>query len=403
MAIETNEIIGFISLLNNTKNAISMLFAARPDARRKHDILDYITKENYEQLILISVLTEINGNVHLDERVIVFFEDFLERGEVKTGDISDIIAEIGLNIKIYESSKNSDYLKKIKRSFENLDKRITISVIKLFKVVDETFKNERHAETKKIKLEDYKEKRETIWNNIVSAEDILANNKTLFAIDADMSSIRTNLSHSFAENKQHLTHLQGTIINYLNKVRYQTNIYKKIQLLKALKDNKGGLDEESFPNLLEIANNTNALFLQHKKPKFKTLLPLGFLLDDEGRKIVDKIRNKLKIDVTPPIQKKKYVKNAKNTAQESINKIDIHAFLIKFLSSKSDLFDFIMNYSFSTALTEEMNFEKKVNLYVQIATDYDDSLNFTNTFYQYNYLNENNDNKILKYHIIYAN
>ena len=349
---------------------------ARPD----------MSEEKLEKLVAYEILHENNNIISLDERIVTFIEEFLEIGEVTTSFINDNIESLVENLKYYRIDNNQKFLRNIKRSLKKINSTTSREVIKLHKNIDDTYKNQSNYVIKLQELEKYKTKRDDIIGLIKETEQHVSENQGFFntVVDAELSSIVLDLRYTLVGNRDYLNEIQAQIIEYINKIQYQAEIYRKIQRLKELKD----YEELKYKtNFIEVVQNTDALMFVKKSP-LKTRLSLDFLHTDHGYTLTQKVAKKLHIlrnsDRKPA---GRLADDFYQSVKEDSSSINIQGLVEKFLQSDTDLFKFLMEYKFPDKIGD-LSFEKRISLYVGISIDYDAQLKISDQFKFMEFLND---------------
>ncbi len=389
-----------LTQLYYNRNVIEFLFGNR-DSITVNELLgrDDITAEQYQKLINYEILYEHQSVVSVNDAVIAMFEDFMEIGEVTPGFISDYINELKRHIRYYQEGRENRFLRSIKKYLKRINNAISREIIKLQKNVDDTYKNESNYRIKLQKLEDYREKRDTIIEFIRKTEDVVDETRNLFTLtnDIELYGIVGVLKSSLIENLDYLIEIQTDITDYINKIQFQLDVYKKAQRIKEIKDH-GELHYKT--NFREVVKDINPIgFNGHKSPRTK--IPIDFLFTDDGYMLCQRVAEKYKItrlmarrmaDKLPSDFKEQHVENSV--------RLDTSALVDKFLSqNKHNLFEFLANYKFPKAIGN-ITFEERITLFVEIVLEYDKALDFKYRLQYYEYEDAEKRKKKLGYTLI---
>jgi|GEM_PF-362421 len=356
-----------------------MLFGNK-ESINKSEILarDDMSDEKLEKLTTYEIIHENNNIISLDDRITTFIEEVLEIGEVTTSFINDNIQSLNENLKYYRIDSNPRFLRNIKRSLKKINSTTSREVIKLHKNIDETYKNQGNYLIKLQELGKYKRKRDDIINLIKETELIISNAQGFFntIVDAELSSIILDLRYTLVRNRDYLNEIQAQIIEYINKIQYQAEIYRKIQRLKELKD----YEELKYKtNFVEVVASVNALLFRKRVP-IKTRLSIDFLYSDQGTALTQKVASRLHLlrhtDRKPA---GKLSDGFYETYKEESASLNIAGLVEKFQSGNVDLFQFILSYKFPEKIGE-LGLEKRISLFVGISIDYDPQLEITDEF-----------------------
>ena len=236
MQVNAKEI---LSLLYHNRDVVDFLFGNR-DSVTVNELLsrEDITAEQYQKLVAYDVLYEHQQVVGLNDAVIAMFEDFMEIGEVTPSFISDYINELKRNIRYYQEGSEYRFLRSIKKYLKRIGGAISKEIVKLQKNVDDTYKNEGNYRIKLQKLEDYRLKRDTIIEFINRADEVIDETRKLFELtnDLELYGIVSSLRNILIENLDYLIEIQTDITDYINKIQFQLDVYKKVQRIKEVKD-----------------------------------------------------------------------------------------------------------------------------------------------------------------------
>jgi len=399
MSLQVN-VKDLLSNLYYNRGVVELLFGQR-DHVTVNELLsrDDITEEQYRKLVSLDILYEYENVVSLNDAVVAMFEDFMEIGEVTPGFINDYINELKRHIRFYQDAREMRFLRSIKKYLKRINSTLTREIIKLQKNVDDTYKNESNYRIKLQKLEDYREKRDTIIEFIKQTNAIVDETRVLFNItnDTELFGIVSSLKASLIENLDFLIEIQTDITDFINKIQYQLDVYKKAQRLKEVKDH-GTLHFKT--NFREIVSGINTLKHNgHKTPKTK--IPIDFLYSDDGHVLCKRIAEKYKITrLMVRGLADKMAGNFKDKGLEQQIKLDTEKLVERFLNqTKQNLFEYLMEYKFPKAIGT-VTFEERLSLFVEIAMEYQNQLDFKYRLQYHDYTVENDVKKRLGYTLI---
>ena len=191
--------------------------------------------------------------------------------------------------------------------------------------------------------------------------------------DSELFGIVSALKMSLIENLDFLIEIQTDITDFINKIQYQLDVYKKAQRLKEVKDH-GTLHFKT--NFREIVGNINTLkYNGHKSPKTK--IPIDFLYSDDGHVLCKRIAEKYKITrLMVRGLADKMAGNFKEKGLEQQIKLDTEKLVERFLTqTKFNLFEYLIEYKFPKAIGV-ISFEERLSLFVEIAMEYQNNLDF---------------------------
>ncbi|MFN6037743.1 MAG: hypothetical protein ACK452_04695 [Bacteroidota bacterium] len=390
-----------ITQLYNHRSTVEYLFGNR-DTITVNELLATgdITEEQYRKLIQQEILYEYHTVVGLNDSVIAMLEDFMEIGEVTPGVIRDYISELNRNLEFYNDVKELRFLRAIKKYLKRIGIAITREIIKLQKNIDDTYKNEGNYRIKLQKLEDYRTKRDAIIDFIKKTEELLNTSKNTFSISADseLYGIVSSLKSSLIENLDYLIEIQTDITDYINKIQFQLDVYKKAQKIKDIKD-RGELHyRTNFKNVVEALDPIG--FNSIRSPRTK--VSVEFLFTDEGHIICKRVAEKYKISrLLARRMAEKLPGDFKDLRAEAFVKMDTAKLVEKFMSQKKNLFEFLQDYKFPKVLGD-LSFEERITLFVEVAMEYEKHLDFRFTLNYFDY-EVNGQKKKLGYTLILPN
>ena len=379
-----------------------MLFGNK-DSIHKSELLarDDMSDERLEKLVLYEIIHENNNVIGLDDRIVTFIEEFLEIGEVTTSFINDNIQTLNENLKYYRIDSNPKFLRNIKRSLKRISSTTSREVMKLHKNIDDTYKNQDNYVIKLQELDKYKSKRDDIINLIRESEQIISDAQGFFntIIDAELNSIVLDLRYILVRNRDYLNEIQSQIIDYINRIQYQAAIYKKIQRLKELKDYEELKYKTDF---IDVVTGTKALMFQ-RRSVLKSRISLDFLYSDRGYELSRKIATKL--DLLRNTSRKPAGRMAEGFDESNLEEstsLNVSGLVEKFMTSDTDLFQFVLTYKFPEKVGE-LSLEKRISLYVGISIDYDSKLSISGKLGKMDYVNDKKQKLKLGYAIIKPN
>jgi len=399
MALQVN-VNDILSQLYQHRGVVEFLFANRENIT-VNELLsrEDLSQEQYQKLKSLDLVYEYENIVSLNDAVVAMFEDFLEIGEVTPGFINDYINELNRHIRFYHEAREMRFLRSIKKYLKRINSTLTREIIKLQKNVDDTYKNESNYRIKLQKLEDFREKRDTIIEFIKKTSDVVEETRGLFSLtnDSELYGIVNALKASLIENLDYLIEIQTDITDFINKIQFQLDVYKKAQRLKEIKDH-GSLHFKS--NFREIILGINSL--KHNGIKTpKTKIAVDFLFTDDGHILCKRIAEKYKLTrlMVRGIAGK-MAGDFKDKGLEQQIKLDTEKLVERFLAqTKSNLFEYLMDYKFPKAIGT-VTFEDRLSLFVEIAMEYQNTLDFKYRLQYWDYEDNSKNKKRLGYTLI---
>jgi hypothetical protein len=399
MALQVN-INDILSQLYQNRGAIEFLFANRENIT-VNELLARgdLSAEQYQKLKSLDLIYEYENIVSLNDAVVAMFEDFMEIGEVTPGFINDYLNELNRHIKFYQEVRELRFLRSIKKYLKRINSTITREIIKLQKNVDDTYKNESNYRIKLQKLEDYRVKRDTIIDFIKRTGEVVEEARQLFNLtnDTELYGIVQSLKGSLIENLDFLIEIQTDITDFINKIQFQLDVYKKAQKLKEIKDH-GALHFKT--NFNEIVKSVNTLrYNGHKTPRTK--IAVDFLFTDDGHVLCKRVAEKYKLTrLMVRGLADKMAGNFKDKGLEQQIKLDTQKLVDRFLvQTKMNLFEYLMDYKFPKSIGT-VTFEERLSLFVEIAMEYQTIMDFKYRLQYYDYEDNEKKKKRLGYTLI---
>jgi hypothetical protein len=389
-----------LSQLYHNRGVVDFLFANRENITVNELLArEDITEEQYQKLKSLDLVYEYENVVSLNDAVIAMFEDFMEIGEVTPGFINDYINELKRHIRFYQEVHEHRFLRSIKKYLKRINIALSREIIKLQKNVDDTYKNEGNYRIKLQKLEDYREKRDTIIDFIKKTEDVIEETRGLFALtnDTELYGIVNALKAGLIENLDFLIEIQTDITDYINKIQFQLDVYVKAQRLKEVKDH-GALHFRT--NFNEIVKGLLPLrFNGVKGPRTK--IALDFLVTDDGHVLCQRIAQKYKISrLMARGMAGKLPGDFKDKQIDQQIKLDTEKLVDRFLAQdKLSLFEFLLQYKFPKTIGE-VKLEDRMSLFVEIAMEYEKILDYKYFLKWYEYEDKEQKKRRIGYTVI---
>jgi len=374
-----------ISAIHRERELLNEMFIKRKTLSYKYDLaLEMVDSKDdrIKYLIDHSVIVLDGDFLRIDDLFLQFFEQVLEvNEEINTSYINENIQEIKQNINYYftesDETRKYNYLRLIKNTFIKIGNVALRSVIDLKRNVETTFKNEPNYKVKKIKLVDLDKKRVAIMNLIKQAEKlILKDEQTFFksALDEELRKIICQVELQLDKCTHNLIEIEKQIINFLNKISYQSEVIEKLQKIKYLKD--------QFT--IETNTNINSVLAQNNLVIFEPNLIYHLKLsiehlqnNDHAYASIVKIAKNvqsgriLKQPLADKISKEYLETQIEEEIQDNLEDVKN-----SFVASGNNLFEFLLGYTFA----KEISFEERVTIYCQLISDYENNFEIRDTF-----------------------
>ena len=329
------------------------------------------------RLIKYGVIEQTGDSLELSDVYLRFFEEVLSANEIiNIAFVKTYIDKLNLDISSYLVEENKARKEKIAReiryTFKRIENTTRNNVKDLKHKVDDTYKQEPNFKIKELRLKDFDEKAKHIGELIHQTELLIDKQSIFFAnMDIGMRQTISEVKDGLRDSAHGLIAITAQIIDYLNRIEYQSRLVKKVRQLKYLKDQY--LIEEGTDIKKKLAD-TNALWME-RQPKYITRVSLDFLRnDDAALEILNNIRARLskkaniKSRLAPGIEKR-YLEEQPETSRM----FDHQAIINGFLAQGNDLFRYIWLYKFE----QETDEESRLVLFLQLASQYNEYLRYT--------------------------
>lgn len=331
-----------------------------------------------KHLISFGVIVRTGDTLELDDAYQRFFEEVLAVNEdINVALVQTYISklELGINSFLAEdsSARKAQYLREVRHTFKSIENATRRNVVDLKRNVEQTYKQEPNFKIKELRLRDFDEKAKLIAELVRQTERVMDEQTIFFAnaaMDIGLKQTVSEVKEGLHESSHALISISAQIIDYLNRIEYQSVLVKKIRQLKYLKDQ---LMIEDSTDIKAQLGKANDLWME-KQPKYITRVSLDFLRnDDSALEILHNIRLRLSRKTTIKSRlagriEDKYLSDNQETVR-MFNHIEI---MNGFFAQGTDLFSYVWYYEFSSPADEEM----RLVLFLQLASQYDSKLKY---------------------------
>ncbi|MEM7372661.1 MAG: hypothetical protein AAF587_28830 [Bacteroidota bacterium] len=372
-----------LSLLNSERKLISALFEKRNSRiSENHEGLLALVNDDPDRihrLIQRDILVRSGRFLELDERLLEFFETFLEVDqEVSVAYVHDTLDQLKKAISYYEDATSSvskqPYLHQVKRLLRRIDKTLIRNMIALSRNVKHVYQTESNYTIKRKKLEDYREKRDGLETLIQQLKHLIEHEPFFkILIDPELESISFDLLDHLRQVRTSLLEIQQQIILYLSRIRHQSALYEKLQQLKYLKDQ---FEIREKTNINQVLMREDALLFDQKL-SFNLPVALSFFETDEALPIVQKVARKHGQHTRPTtnLAEKIEAEYLEEENQQSTSP-DLQAIRNLFLTNRLDLFQFLMKHD----IVSELPMDEKIRIFCQLISLYEKDLIVQDTY-----------------------
>ena len=329
-------------------------------------------------LIAKQILIKNGQSLLLDDRIRIFFENFLEiNQDIQHYQIDDRIDGIKNQIQLFgiedNWSKKEKIISSVKTRFIDLGRVINRNVIDLNRTVQQDYKTEESLKVKRFKIEKHEKKAEKLRSLIAYCEDVIESNSVFFEESSDsiLNQILVDLKYDcIRKAKVSLRELHQEILHYLNKFTYLNEFFTKLQTIRKMK-NHFELEQKSTVEECLISNN--ALIFE-PRISLPTNPSLSYLETDLGYDLILNLNQKIKHKSKRSLIKSKPLSQKVLETKTLKEKwFDYKSLKDKYLKSDLDLFSYLLDYEFG----EKMSLEDRVKVFCKIALLYENELYYT--------------------------
>lgn len=379
-----NSIKDLISTLYKEREIIDFLFSKRKNSVKYDNLLEFVNfeEEKLTSLIEKNILVQFGSTVDLNQDILDFLEKFTDSiEEINYEYTSGLIRILKENIQNWElekrPNKQNEYLLKIKRNIGNVGKDVLRNVTTLRGSVEDAFATEKVFSIKKNKLQEYDNKRKNLDDLLEQIDSFFRESTWEYFIkmvqDDELNQIILKLDRDIIIARQNLIDITQKILDFINRIRQDSQIFKHIQKVKILKDQLL-LAEKS--NFIDVISKDNSLQFQNEI-RFSTPLSLDYIQSEDAYNILLRISYKLKKSINIDEKSSGIIRNEfLNGKDKNHYVVDTNKLKESFLSRGGDLFDFINNYNFE----KELSFEEKVTLFCKLASQFRDDFSISDTY-----------------------
>ncbi len=379
-----------LSILYLDRKLFESLFEKRNRLVGIHEVTNEIGEEKLEYLLSAEILSHTDESIELDERVLSFFEEFLETNEdVEIGDVDELLINLKYNIELYRNETDNEhsrerYLAKIKRILKKIPNLILKNLSLLQLHIGLTYKTQSSHKNKVLELQHYKSKLEKLMNIETKVQKALVHENHFFSVVSSHETVLLSLRLKvrLRELRVSLIELQKQVIEYINKTLHKQHFFEHIIKLKEMKSALEIKEKSNILSLLEM--ETTPLFMS-KPQRFSTFLDTEEVYEFGFEDMVQKIRHMVPMQKLSVSKAESLDESFFEAEDELLYRIDTDALHSEFLGSKSDLFGFLDAKEFQV----EQDLEAKITLYCQLALMYESEYDFSDErrkIEQYEYL-----------------
>lgn len=370
-----------IRALQQGSKLLSNMFLQRKTVAVKYDdALDTLDgdENKLKHLITFGVIIQTGDSLELDDAYQRFFEEVLAVNEdINISSVKMYIDKLNLSISSYLAAENNarreSFLREIRHTFKSISSATHRNVIDLKRNVDDTYKQEPNFKIKELRLKDFDEKARLIGELIRQTERVIDEQTIFFSSTSDYGLKQTvsEIRDGLRESAHGLITVTAQIIEYLNRIEYQSRLVKRVRQLKYMRDQ---FMIEQATNVKELLTKTNPVWMENR-PKYVTRVSLDFLHnDDAALEILDNIRKRFSKKTNIKSRLAEKIDGRFLEGQTETTRTFNHQELLNgFMAQSSDLFYYVWNYAF----TETLDRELRLVLFLQMASQYPEQMRYT--------------------------
>ena len=332
-----------------------------------------------KHLISYGVITQAGDTLELGETYRIFFEEVLAVNEdINIASVQTYISKLKLSMDSFLAAdtpaRRAQYLREIRHIFKSIENATRRNVVDLKRNVEQIYKQEPNFKIKELRLRDFDEKNRIIAELVRQTEKVMDEQTIFFAnaaMDIGLKQTISEVKEGLHDSAHALIAISAQIIDYLNKIEYQSRLVKKIRQLKYMRDQ---LMIEESTDVKNMLAHTNDLWME-KQPKYITRVSLDFLRnDDSALDILKNIRGRLSKKSTIRARLADRIDDKYLSENHETSRMFNHAEIMNgFFAQSADLFNYVWNYEFSIQADEET----RLVLFLQLASQYDAQLKYS--------------------------
>ena len=374
-----------IKTLDREKILLKEMFSKRKSPSFRYDYALELTEykeERIKYLIDYGVIRDSGNFLEMEDIYLKFFEEVLQvNEEINVSFVQEYLDHLNDDIEYYLKENNEQrkyaYQREVKRCLKNIALTTVRNVMDLKRNVDNTYKNEPNYQIKLAKLKKLDEKRQNIALLITRSEDLIDNQQPTFfrvAMDVQMRTVVSDVKLQLNDAFHNLIEIEKEIIHYLNLIAYQNKIFEKVRKLKYLRDQ---FLLEANTDIKRVLVNRNPVWME-PMANYRIKLSINELRNSaEAATLIRKVAT----------QRKDKARGLQNVAEaipqeylseagELFDAVNLQEVFNAFSASGTHLFRFVMDYSYHKPVSEY----EKVLFFCQLASQYADSLEFTERY-----------------------
>ncbi len=367
-----------LTVLYLDRRLFESLFEKRNRLVGMHEVSNEIGEDKLEYLLNAEILSHTDDSIELDERLLSFFEEFLETNEdVEIGDVDELLINLRYNIELYQNEKEYEhsrerYLAKIRRILKKIPSMILKNLSLLQLHIGLTYKTQSSHKNKVLELQHYKAKLEKLMNIEQKVQKALLSEAGFFNMISSHETVLLSLRLKvrLRELRISLIELQKQVIEYINKTLHKQHFFEQIIKLKEM---KAALEIKEKTNIISLLQMETTPLFMSKPMRFSTFLDTEEVYEFGFEQMVHKLKHTIPVQKLSSHKAQALDESFFHEEESQEYMIDIDALHHEFLDSGTDLFSFIDKRDYD----KEQTLEQKITLYCQLALMYENEYEFS--------------------------
>lgn len=369
-----------LKTLNSNRGILESLFEKRNRIVYLHEVLHDVSMEKLQFLEEIEFLDINSDIIELSDKVIDFFEEFLDvNTDISIGDVEELLENLSHFIGSYLNenhfSKKQEFLKKIRRILKKIPTMILKNLKQLSTHVALTYKTQTNFKNKIKELEFYNQKLQRLLMIEKKVTKTLEVEQSFFSslYDMELLELQKELKFKLRDLRVSLIELQKSVTQYLNKVLEKVSFWQHLIRLKEMSDN---YELKEKTNVEHIIKNKMPLIFSNQELTIKTQLNSELIYDNNfAEKVRKLIKNK---NLKPAKQIFSGEIEALYFDESKIKKYIINSDKLhkEFLQTNYDLFEYLEFKIFNF----EVDFTQRVELFCKMLLEYEHDYEFSQEY-----------------------
>ena len=367
-----NNIEKLLKILYNYRSFFETLFEKRNQTISIQEVVsDSIDLEKLQYFSEIELITLDDDFVTLDDRIVDFFEEFLDTSrDTKIGVVDDILEHLRFHIANLKGAQthqtNGHDIKKIKRYLKQIPNILLKNFIQLSHHIGLEYKTSQAFQTKLAALNFHRSRVQKLQTLKQRVEKTLQIEQNFFKAnyDTEILSLQQQLYQKLDELSTSLITLQKQVVEYINRTMQKASFWQKVIKIKELKDS---YELKEKTDLVKLLHPPMPLGFSSKQKVFKTNLSRDLIFEPSYKEIVLKLLHHKTMQKPKPKIAAPFDQELLNTDQTRRFIIDTDRLHSEFCATSYSLFDFILSKNFE----QKLDFIQKIELFCKMLLLYE--------------------------------